>query len=495
MIKGFKKNGEILKYDYNALENLPSGSSGATPEQLAQIEKNKNDISRLSIEIDEIVNLGETIESSVFTQTGAFQSIDFDLAVGCFSKVGWQFYNTTWAVNYRHARIDVEQGQVYRISGSGNGNAQAVMFFSGEPSLDTYISGLGVGETTPQDYTNYDIEVPQNATVMLVQSMPDYTQVSIAILGNVPKLSYALLGKMYWQVENDMLTVVSKYDKETDLVVKFGKRGPNNLPDFISFATCLNNIQIVSSGANATEFIGNVTDWHSPFQIKAVDNGDGDKGDNYNFTGGNHNYNNVSTIGDGLATARCGSLKFIIDGCETVSGSGYSDNIKVAWENYVQGNNTIKADGTGREIIKEVHELIIDNGTFKSSGYIEPLEKVHIYSYYGYQIYGLNLNTAFNHSIAFIGGTNRKEITEISVANESGNTDCNGFIVKGSEHICRLTIDVNYDLGKRDLYEGTKGCFNTPTQKAYTNLISNAFNLEAGNRYYSRAVWEFFPSE
>ena len=226
-----------------------------------------------------------------------------------------------------------------------------------------------------------------------------------------------------------------------------------------------------------------------------MNNADGDKESNYNFTGGNHNYNNVSVIGDGLATARCGSLTFIIDGCETTFGSGYADDIKVVWENYVQGNNTIKADGTGREIIKEVHELIIDRGTFKSSGYIEPLENVHISAYYGYQIYGLNVNRAFNQSISFIGGVNRKEITEISTANESGNADCNGIIVKGSEHACRLTLDTSYDLGKRNLYDGTKGCFNTASQKAYTYLIASASNVEAGNRYYSRAVWEFFPSE
>lgn len=478
---------EIQKeYDWGAV--IKNGS----PEQLAQIEKNKNDISQLFGEINE---LEDAVESSTVTQHGAFQSIDFDVVVGVFSKVGWKFYHseTSWAMGYNYARIDVEAGESYRVNADGNGNAQAVMFFSGEPSQSTYISGLGEGDTA-QTYINYDIVVPQNATVMLVQTMPHRTPIAISISSTI-KVPYSLIGKMYWQVENEILTVVSKYKKDTDLVVKFGKRGPNNLPDFVSFATCPNSVKVCSNGIGATEFIGNTTDWHSPFQVRAVSNADGDKGNNYNYTGGNHNYNNGSDIGDGLATARCGSLKFIIDGCETVSGSGYSDDIKVAWENYVQGNNTIKADGTGREILKEVHELIMDNGTFKSSGYIEPLEDVNITSYYGYQIYGLNIAKAFNQSISFIGGTNRKEITDISVANESGNADCIGIIVKGSEHACRLTLDTSYDLGKRELYAGTKGCYNTQYQKAYINLIANASNVEAGNRYYSRAVWEFFPSE
>ena len=442
----------------------------------------------------EIGDLEDTLDASV-TIHDSFQNIEFNVVVGCFSKVGWKFYHSDvdWATGYNYTRINVEAGQLYRVNGHGNGNAQAVMFFSGEPSQSTYISGLGEGDTA-QTYINYDIEVPQNATVMLVQTMPHKTEISISI-STPRKVSNALIGKMYWEVENDILTVVSKYNADTDLIVKFGKRGVNNLPDFISFSTCSNDNKIASVGIGATEFIGNVTDWHSPFQVKAVENADGDKGDNYNYTGGNHNYNNGSAMGDGLATARCGRLEFIIDGCETVSGSGYSDDVKVVWENYVQGNNTIKADGTGREILKEVHELIIDKGTFKSSGYIEALEDVHITSYYGYQIYGINVNTAFNHSIAFIGGTNRKEITEISVANESGNANCNGIIAKGSEHTCRLTLDTNYDLGKRDLYNGTKGCHNTQYNKAYTYLIASASNVEKGNRYYSRAVWEFFPTE
>lgn len=445
-----------------------------------QVSGIKEDLSQLS---GEIVNLEHTY----------FENFDFEIIVGCFSKVNWRFYYTDWAIGYNFARFDVEPGQEYKISGSGNGNAQAVMFFSGEPSQTTYVSGVGEGDTN-QTYINYEIEVPQNARIMIVQSMPHLTQVAVT-----KKLSYTMTqeleGKMYWEVEDGILKVVSKYKNDTDLIVKFGKRGPNSLPDFISFSTCPNENKIASNGENFTEFIGNITDWHSPFQVRAVDNADGDKGTNYNFTGGNHNYNNGSAIGDGLATARCGNMTVIIDGCETVKGSGYSDNIKVVWENYVQGNNTIKADGTGREILKEVHELIINNGIFDSSGYIEALENIHIDSYYGYQIYGLNLNTAFNHSISFIGGSNRKEITDISVANESGNADCVGIIVKGSEHTCRLTLDTSYDLGKRDLYEGTKGCYNTQYQKAYTNLIANASVVESGNRYYSKARWEFFHSE
>lgn len=418
------------------------------------------------------------------------ENIPFTINVGCFSKVGWKFYTDSWATGYNYARLEVVAGQKYKISGHGNENAQTVMFFSGEPSQETYVNGIG---ETEQTYINYEITVPDNVTVMLVQTITYITPISIEknVKYTLPK---AIYGKMYWEVKDGELTVVSKYDSNRDLVVKFGKRGPNDLPDFKSFSTRQNASLIPSDGLGATEFIGNVTDWHSPFQIRAVANADGDKGINYNYTGGNHNYNNGSASGEGLATARCSNLVYLIDGVETSIGSGYSSNIKAIWTNYVQANNTIKADGSGREVLKEGHELSFDNGKFTSIGYIEPLEDVNILQYYGYELYGLNLATAFNEGIRFIGATNRKLFTDISSSHDSGNKDCNGIEVVGTNNSCRLLVDCSYDLGRREFYTGTKGCFNTQYQKAYTNLISDQNGLKAGNRYYSRAVWEFYPT-
>ena len=160
----------------------------------------------------------------------------------------------------------------------------------------------------------------------------------------------------------------------------------------------------------------------------------------------------------------------------------------------MQANNTIKADGTGREVLKEYHELCFKNCKFISSGYIELLENIHIDQYYGYQVYGINLSTAFNLYIRFIGAANRCAYTDISVAHDSGNADCNGIEVVGTKHSCRLTIDSSYDLGKRTMYSGIKGCYNTQYQKAYTNLIGGKNNLSSGNRYYSKAMWEFYPT-
>lgn len=452
--------------------------------QLKQLTETTNDLN------EDVANLSEDLESyKELTTYGYWELLTVDIQVGCFSKVGWQFYTTGWATNYSYARLSVSPGDKYLISGYGNSNAQAVMYFSGEPSQQTYIDGLG---TTEQTYDNYEITVPRGTTLMLVQTYTSTKEIRVSkkINYTIPK---TLLNKSYWEIKNGELTVVSKYTTDKDFVVKFGRRGPNLLPDFKTFSTCTNTSEVVSDGSNSDTFITDTTDWHSPFQVSAINNIDGDKPSSYNYTGGNHNYNNSGTPGENLATARNIYLKYYIDGVEVSGGNGYSDNIVAKWKNNIQGYNTIKANGTGREILTEYHELKFDKTKFTSSGYVEPLEDVRFLSYYGYQIYGLDIANVFDVGISFIGGLNRQQYTTLSEGHESGNDKCNGIEVVGTNHSCKLLLDTSYDLGQRTFYEGTGSCYSTTNHKAYTYLIKST-NASAGNRYHSRASWEFYPT-
>ena len=97
------------------------------------------------------------------------------------------------------------------------------------------------------------------------------------------------------------------------------------------------------------------TDIFSPHIVKAVNNADGD---NLNengshreyFTGGNHQYNNSGS--GSTATARC----------ESFSVTDLGHKVVVKWTNYIQGYNTTKVDGSGREIMREDVRLDIANG-------------------------------------------------------------------------------------------------------------------------------------
>jgi chromosome segregation ATPase len=92
--------------------------------------------------------------------------------------------------------------------------------------------------------------------------------------------------------------------------------------------------------------------------VRATENADGDDIESTYFTGGNHQYNNQGS--GSSATARSLSLRFFVDGREVMSEKGYANKIEIRWTNNVQGYNTRKADGTGREILQERHRLIFN---------------------------------------------------------------------------------------------------------------------------------------
>lgn len=116
-IKGFKKNGEIHKYDYNSLDNLPTipegggatdeqiaqavedymtenpVSGGANEEQIAQIEKNKKDIANLKIDL----RYGEGTLVPFYPETS------YEVEVGDMSIRGEKLNSYDWC---RRKRFD-----------------------------------------------------------------------------------------------------------------------------------------------------------------------------------------------------------------------------------------------------------------------------------------------------------------------------------------------------------------------------------------------------
>ena len=49
----------------------------------------------------------------------------------------------------------------------------------------------------------------------------------------------------------------------------------------------------------------------------------------------------------------------------------------------MQGQNTVLPDGSGREILKEIHEVTFYNGEFHEEARLIPLEPLKITFYYG----------------------------------------------------------------------------------------------------------------
>ena len=267
------------------------------------------------------------------------------------------------------------------------------------------------------------------------------------------------------------MTVKSRYIDDEDITVTFGKRGPNQLPDFCNIVV---GDDYLYSG---------YTDFHGPFICAATDDINGDSAV-VAFTGGNHNYANDGSL-DHSATARCVSLAYYADNIRLSDGnSGWFDFIRIEWVNRVQGWNTKRVGGSGREILEERHVLEYDGKIWRSYVEIEALEDITIDTYYGFQCV---LNDYWNQ-VKLVGGNLSCAISRFENA-ASGNSLPNALVAYGDKHRIIMEIDRSFGLGTGNMYDGTNGCF-VCGEKGYFWLIKDQL-LFKGEIQYARASYKF----
>jgi len=319
-------------------------------------------------------------------------------------------------------------------------------------------------------YINVEVTVPENATKLLVNGVSDYPNYipSVIVTDGANTTNYIAYEKY-----NDTLYISTKYGTG-NIDIEFGKRGPNQLPDFK---------KITADGR--TKYNGS-SDMHSPFTIKAVNNADGDDVDNHTYTGGNHNYGDTGTT-DYSATARNLSFDMYADGQLLSNGDyGLATELMVKWVNRVQGYNTKKSDGTGREIIEERHTILFDGVNWTSTVELEPLEDVVIENYYGYQC-----PVSSYPNIHMVGATYKKEFVYTS-PHDSGNSTPNVYVACSTDDRLEMEVDRSYDMGKGTYYSGTQGFRTFSGGKGYSFLIANLPASE-GDIYGARGWYRFLP--
>lgn len=227
-------------------------------------------------------------------------------------------------------------------------------------------SGSYIGCTNNVDPSvNIPVVVPSRAATLRISAgssatvsvkkcvIPVQTQKRVSMSGNVIT------------IENDKYTYV------------MSKHGNNNLMDLY---------QVLAK--DGTVIYTASTDWQGPYQVSAINNADGDAiSQGATFTGGNHAY--AFDGGSGTATARTSEIKVYADGTELADGQTllWNDCVSVEWTNYVQGWNTKKSDGTGREILMESPSWRFrPSDRIETENRIEALEDIRIGLYYGLQM-------------------------------------------------------------------------------------------------------------
>lgn len=295
---------------------------------------------------------------------------------------------------------------------------------------------------------------------------------------------------LYVNITNDVLEVTYKYGNGYDMTVQMQKQGgldENNNPvggnqlfDFCRWFKTANSSRVVTDNPDKSAYYSiNGTDYFGPYRVRAVNNADGDKAANNDFTGGNHQYNNSGS--GSTATARTASIVFSVDGKVVTNFAGYAKIVQVDWINYVQGNNTKKADGTGREILTERYTVYFDGDKFKVKNVIEALEEIYIYTYYGMQAKQMYAGSSGAYAIDplyYLGSKANKERQPRNTVTSAEDKYCREMLYVGRNDILDMFMD-NVGLGDFTLATEDPVSAFSSTGKLYFNLI-NATDASGG---------------
>lgn len=446
---------------------------------------------------ERLKTLERTASETVLTR----QAADFDGVEGgrVYSD---KFPTGTVLSQYNTYYRSVQSGEIYYISTTipENRDYGVAVFFAG----DTFVSLVGAYPDVSGTVEEYEVEVPAGATMMRVicrnssKVEPPSLKRAAAVTTQPDAQAGDLLSPLYYRFEaaTQTLYLVSKFDAERDLVIQLAKRGPNQIFEFADFRFAPNKKRCVTS--DLTDFsvwehaYASGGDWHAPFQVKATENADGDLDpSNVQFTGGNHNYLNTGSL-DSVPTGRTESVQIYADGRRlTESAGGYATRMEVRWTNLVQGSNTIKATGDGREILRERHVAVWDGREWRETVELTALEDVRLLLWYGLQFQGYTESGL--HHLRFYGGTNRGLYAAPTVA-ESGGKSGSCVRAYGDTAEILMFYDPGMDLGTGCLHAGDSSTLFTGGDKVYCRIVDGENVLASGESVSFSGGYRFHPT-
>jgi hypothetical protein len=164
------------------------------------------------------------------------------------------------------------------------------------------------------------------------------------------------------------------------------------------------------------------------------------------------------------ATGATRELVIEIDGAVKTSFKGYCNTVKVDWKDYIQATNTKKADGTGREVMREDHTVIFD-GT--RSGFDIRTDFVALELISFMRVFGLQCssNNKFE-SLTFVGSKTNDQPQKLTSERLYGDLHTTSIRLKGP-----VNVEYGVTEGLADgTYRNDHAAFTSAT-KTYLMLI------------------------
>ncbi|EOD2492436.1 hypothetical protein ACJJ2P_004262 [Escherichia coli] len=251
---------------------------------------------------------------------------------------------------------------------------------------------------------------------------------------------------------DEIVRVQYVYTPNEDRVIELSRVGLNKLFSFSK----LYKIYSVQDAIYQSGKMNNLstvqvfdTDIIGPIMVSAENNENGDD-PIAAFTGGWHGFNRDQS---GSPTARHISLQVWVDG-KIVKDTfkGYANDLVIETTSNIQGFNTKKKDGSGREIIQQKVKMTFNEGRADVQIKMIPLEKVRIHTYYGLQTALSQLYA--NSSIRYESGDSPEWKDTSKGPNDSGSKgkypNVYRMIAK-NKHNDEVVVwlDTKYGLGKR----------------------------------------------
>ncbi len=418
--------------------------------------------------------------------------VEFTENVGII-RTNLSVYSEGSSYRGRYTSIPVNSGETYYISCYSLNNNYPGCFGVAEGGTSAVTPFLLGGSA--QAYNDAEVTIPEGiSTIYINANYPDV--LGVKKLGRMTqtefeqrfsKLEEVTSPAMYATINSNNTLRFKKKSllSKKDLCITMGHNSiGNNLYSFLDMYD-KSNVGALSadftpeSGANTLGM--SQSDWISPYVVKAVSNADGDHPAADYFTGGNHRSNNSSSGAGKTATET--ALKILIDGVEPTIDKVYPCSfIDVFVTNLINGYNTSKDDGTGRNIIQEDIHFHITTEKVEIERVITPLETVVVQRCYGLQIYYPS------STVSFIGGEDRIPFA-VNANKLSGNKNTRDVIATSAFEIRSGVYPT--DIGSFGFNDSAFSYF-TSGNKVYSNVIyNNATEFSTGEKYYCNGYYIF----
>ena len=306
--------------------------------------------------------------------------------------------------------------------------------------------------------------------------------------------------KAYLSYKNGEVFLVDQFSDSENVIYNLGRKGPNSIFDFkrVDFVSIGLNGEKALTANSSWNLYMNGTDFFGPYEINVA----AEPSKTAPFTGGNHGYMNSGDPNDpaNTPTGRTASLKVYADGQEVSEGfTGYADTVTFKWVNMVQAANTVKADGSGREVLKEEYEMVYDGEKFNIHNTITFLEDSYVTTYYGLMMW-----TGWAKSgIKYVDAANTQWNSYIGDHN-SGGRECSAAIFKRDGYHCKMSLDTTFGIGQKQYLPNTSaypGCFQYDyggygNGKTYFNLLRDgSVKFVAGQVLEFKGGFHYYYSE